>query len=286
MNLIDTHAHLDGIEDIDAALTRAHETGVSAIVAVGEDRAANEKNLALSQRVTQPRIILALGLHPSKIRTEAIEEEFDFIERNISQAKAVGEIGLDFWYQWVRKDEGKKQEQRVVFRRLLELARRANLPALIHTRGAWREAVDIARDVGIAKAVFHWYSGPVDVLADILKAGYFISASPSVAYSPEARKALEIAPVEQTLIETDSPVYYKNCDPSTRPGHGRGLAQDSAPRAKNEGAAGMPAGLHGGFKAEPKDVAVTLRYYAALKGRSEEELVSILNRNAEKIFGL
>ncbi len=254
MTLIDTHAHLDGIEDIEAALTRAHEAGVSAVVAVGENREANEKNLALSQRVTQPRIILALGFHPSKIRTETIEEEFDFIERNISQAKAVGEIGLDFWYQWVRKDDGKKQEQRVVFRRLLELAKRTDLPALIHTRGAWREAFDIAREVGIGRAVFHWYSGPVDVLADILKAGYFISASPSVAYSPEARKALEIAPVEQTLIETDSPVYYKNCD--------------------------------GGFKAEPKDVEVTLRHYAALKGRGEEELLSILNRNAEKIFGL
>lgn len=254
MNLIDTHAHLDSVKNIDAALERAHEAGVSAIVAVGEDLASNQKNLELAKRIEKPKIVLALGIHPGKIITGFIEEEFELIEEHISDARAVGEIGLDFWYKWVRKDQIKKDEQRKVYRRLLELAKKKDLPALIHTRGTWREAFEIAKETGIKKAVFHWYSGPVDVLEDILNEGYFVSASPSVAYSPESRRSMEIAPVEQTLIETDSPVYYKHCD--------------------------------GGLAAEPKDVFCTLKHYAMLKQRDAQELAEILNGNAEKVFGL
>lgn len=252
MNLIDTHAHLDSIEDIEGALARANEAGVSAIVAVGENLLSNTKNLFLSKLTEHPKVILALGLHPGKILTGFIDEEFKFIEKHIHRAKAIGEIGLDFWYKWVRKDQAKKDEQRKVYRRLLLLAKKHNLPALIHTRGTWREAFEIAKEVGVLKAVFHWYSGPVDVLEDILNEGYFVSASPSVAYSPEAQRAMEIAPAEQTLIETDSPVFYKHCD--------------------------------AGLKAEPKDVFCTLKHYAILKQRDEQELAATLNQNAKNLF--
>lgn len=254
MKLIDTHAHLDSVEDIDGALVHAYEAGVSAVVAVGEDQESNRKNLAAARRTEVPRIILALGIHPSAVGRENLEESFTFIEEHLNQARAIGEIGLDFWYKWVRKDKEKKDAQRAVYRRLLETAKAQDLPALIHTRGTWREAFETARGIGVHKAVFHWYSGPVDVLEDILNAGYFVSASPSVAYSPESRRAMEIAPVEQTLIETDSPVYYKHCD--------------------------------GGLKAGPKDIFCTLKYYAELKQRPARELADILNRNARRIFGI
>ena len=254
MKLIDTHAHIDSIEDIDDALMRAHLAGVLAVVAVGEDLKSNQRNLSVSRLVKQPEILLSLGIHPGKIITGFIEEEFKFIEEHIAEAKAIGEIGLDFWYKWVRKDQAKKDEQRQVYTRLLSLAKEHNMPALIHTRGAWREAFEIVKDVGVKKAVFHWYSGPTDVLKDILDEGYFVSASPSIAYSPEARSAMEIAPVEKTLIETDSPVFYKQCE--------------------------------GGLKAEPKDVFVTLKHYARLKKRDEHELAEVLNRNAKEFFGV
>jgi len=254
MLLIDTHAHLDSISDIDDALARADEAGVSAVVAVGENLEANRKNLDLSRREVRPRILLALGVHPGRVDPEQWKEDLRFIEEHISEAKAVGEIGLDFWYKDVRKDSLKKEWQRRVYRRLLELARDHDLPALIHTRGAWREAFETARATGITKAVFHWYSGPLDVLEEIIGAGYFISASPSAAYSPESRQALKAAPVEQTLVETDSPVYYRHCE--------------------------------GGFQAEPKDVFRTLRYYAEIKGRDEAQLADVLNRNAEIVFGI
>ena len=153
-----------------------------------------------------------------------------------------------------QEGEQGKTNAELIAEAIIELAKKKDLPALIHTRGTWREAFEIAKETGIKKAVFHWYSGPVDVLEDILNEGYFVSASPSVAYSPESRRSMEIAPVEQTLIETDSPVYYKHCD--------------------------------GGLAAEPKDVFCTLKHYAMLKQRDAQELAEILNGNAEKVFGL
>lgn len=253
MHLIDTHAHLDSVQDINGALERVVEAGVIGILAVGEDLASNQKNLALKHSKRGLEILVGLGIHPGRIVSEQLNEEFAFIEQHISEASAVGEIGLDFWYKWVRKDDQKKDEQRSVYRRLLGLAVSHGLPAVIHTRGAWREALEIAQEMKVRRAVFHWYSGPLDVLEDILDAGYFISASPSAAYSPESRQALEVAPVEQTLVETDSPVYYKHCD--------------------------------GGFQAEPKDVFRTLKYYATLKHRGEDDLAPVLNQNARTLFG-
>lgn len=252
MQLIDTHAHLDSITDIKGALERANNAGVSAIVAVGENKKANLKNLELARSVKQPQIILAFGIHPGDVNSDTIDKELAFIEENIAEARAIGEIGLDFWYKWVRRDKEKKEQQRRAYRRLLEIARAHNLPALIHTRGTWREAFEIAKEIGIQRAVFHWYSGPVDVLEDILKQGYFISASPSIAYSPEVRQALEIAPVERALIETDSPVFYKQYE--------------------------------NGLAAEPKDVFCTLHHYARLKQVQEQEVAEILNANARSMF--
>jgi len=253
MQLIDTHAHLDSIEDIDGAMMRAVQAGVSTVVAVGENLEANQKNLAIARRDDGPRVLVALGIHPSEVGREDVPASLNFIEEHIHEASAIGEIGLDFWYQCVRRDGDAKNAQRTVYRQLLEIARRRDRPAVIHTRGAWREALEIAREMGVRQAVFHWYSGPLDVLQEILEAGYFISVSPSIAYSPESRRVTESAPIEQTLIETDSPVYYR---------------------------------WEAGFAAEPKDIFFTLRHYAQIKRLPASEAAEILNRNAVRAFDI
>jgi len=96
----------------------------------------------------------------------------------------------------------------------------------------------------------------VDVLEDIIKEGYYVSTSPSVAYSPQSREAMAAAPIEQTLIETDCPVYYR--DENTQEG----------------------------FKAEPKDVFKTLAAYSRLKGIEQADALKILNQNARNFFGI
>ncbi len=256
MTLIDTHAHLDHLENLGQALKDAVESGVEAIVAVSMDLESCRKNLVIKKNTDRPKIFLAMGIHPEKASRADLGPCLDFIRQHAGELAAVGEIGLDFWYKWVRKDEARKSEQRNVFRAFLEVAKELNLPAVIHSRGVWRECLETAQSVGVRKAVFHWYSGPVDVLNEIIKAGYFVSTSPSVAYSPQSREAIASAPIERTLIETDSPVHYHGLEASE------------------------------GFHAEPKDVLRTLKAYCELKGMEEERAAAILNRNAREVFGI
>jgi TatD DNase family protein len=253
MNFIDTHAHLDGIEDVDAKLQQAAEAGVNKVVAVGVDLASNRINFEIKKRCTAPQIFLALGIHPGNIITEQIDETINFICEHKSDIVAIGETGLDFWYPFIKKSEERKQEQIKVFQLQLELAKEFDLPIIVHSRGAWQEAFDMVKNFGVRLVVFHWYSGPTEILKDILDSGYFISATPALAYSPQAQAAITAAPIEQTLIETDSPVFYRT--------------------GKDEG-----------FKASPKDVFRTLEAYAKLKNVDKEKAAAVLNQNAEKVF--
>jgi TatD DNase family protein len=260
MKTIDTHAHLDQVENVETAMKEAAAAGVEAVVAVGSDLASNQRNLELKRSIQNPRIYLGLGIHPGNIKTEEIEPTLKFIRENIREANAIGEIGLDFWYKWLRKDQEKHEEQRRVFLRQLELAKEFNLPVVVHSRGTWRECLETTKKVGIKKAVFHWYSGPVDVLQDIIKAGYLVSCSPSLAYSPQSREAISAAPIEHTLIETDCPVFYQSREEGERSSEG--------------------------FTATPKHVFKTLTAYCELKHMKEEQAVEVFNSNAKQFFNI
>jgi TatD DNase family protein len=255
--IIDTHAHLYEFPDIPAVLHDCALAGVSDVVALGVDLASNQKHLELRPKPNDLNVHLAFGLHPGNITSPADTEAcFAFMREHIKEAVAIGETGLDFWYKWVRKDEAKKREQREVFERHLALAQEFGLPVVIHSRGAWRDCLDLAVRAGNKKAVFHWYSGPVDVLKDVLAAGYLVSFTPALGYSPEHRKAAELAPLERVLIETDTPVAY---------------AQGS-----------------GGDKiaSSPKDVWRTLKLLSGLKGLAEEQVLQTVNANARRFFNI
>ena len=271
--IIDTHAHLYEFPDAGSMLRDSAAAGVSDVVALGVDLTSNQKHLELgltldagrctdSSNVQPPasndlKIHLAFGLHPGNITSPADTEAcFAFMREHVREAVAIGETGLDFWYKWVRKDEGKKREQQQVFDRHLALAKEHGLPVVIHSRGAWRECLDLTIRAGIKKAVFHWYSGPIDILKDVLDAGFLVSFTPALAYSPEHRKAAELAPVDRILIETDTPVAY--------------------------------AVAQGGDKiaSTPKDVWRTLKLLSELKGMPEDQLLQLVNASARKFFGI
>ena len=255
MQLIDTHAHLDHTDDADAQLREAADAGVEAVVAVGVDLAANRIGLEIKKRCAAPKVFLAFGIHPGNIIPEQIDATMAFAREHRRDLVAIGEIGLDHWYPRVKESEEKKDEQRRVFQLQLELAQELDLPVIVHSRGAWKDCLAMVQAVGIHKAVFHWYSGPADVLKDILANGYFISATPALCYSLPLQEAIKTAPIEQTLIETDTPVVY------------RLNAQKS-------------------FKAGPKDVFLTLEAYAQIKGVDKEKTAMILNNNAKQFFNL
>ena len=206
--LIDTHAHLDELKNLDLMLDEAKKAGVIAIVAVGSNHQSNIKTLEISQKHRR-FVYPALGLHPwelGNLGTFEIDDNLRFIEQNIASAVAVGEIGLDYDKRVLKV--ASKELQKEVLGRLLDIARKYAKPAIIHSRYAWKDALHLIQDSGMDKAVFHWFTGFSSVLKDIIGGGYFVSATPAAEYHEEHRRAVKEAPLQRLLLETDCPVTY------------------------------------------------------------------------------
>jgi len=141
----------------------------------------------------------------------------------------------------------------MVFDTQLKLAREFSLPVIIHSRGAWQDCFQMTKDAGIEKAVFHWYSGPIEILDKIIENGYLVSCTPALEYSRELRSVIEKTPLERILVETDSPVRYKSQHP---------------------------------YNAEPKHVLKTLFCLAKLKNITIINAEEITTSNAKRFFNI
>jgi TatD DNase family protein len=251
--LIDTHAHLDELKNLELTLEEAEKAGVIAIVAVGSNRQSNTRTLEISQK--HGRFVYpALGLHPwglANLETFEIDDNLRFIEQNIASAVAVGEIGLDYDKRVLKV--ASKELQQEVLGRLLDIARKHAKPAIIHSRYAWKDALHLIQDVGIDKAVFHWFTGFSSVLRDIITGGYFVSATPAAEYHEEHRRAIKEAPLQRLLLETDCPVTY---------------------------------GRAARYESRPADVLRDLKAVSQLKEIAEATIAEETTRNAINFFSL
>lgn len=240
--LVDTHAHLDQLEDPLTEALRAARLGVRCIVGVSMDMASARTIRELCRRL--PGLILpAFGLHPWSISEETKEECLRFVEEHLEEAAAVGEVGLDYRIKTPRS------LQKEVLERQLGMAATRQLPVLLHCRLSHARVLSMVMAAGIRRAVFHWYSGPLEVLEGIVGSGYCISATPAVQYSPPHREAVSCAPLANLVLETDSPVEYR------------------------------------GTPSRPVDVAEVCRNVALLKGVSPEEVAKATTENALRLFG-
>jgi TatD DNase family protein len=206
--LIDTHAHLDELKNLNLILEEAKKAGIIAIVAVGSDHQSNTKTLELWQK-HRHFVYPALGLHPwelGNLGTSEINDNLRFIEQNIVSAVAIGEIGLDYDKRVLKVAPRELQQE--VLGRLLNIAKEYEKPAIIHNRYAWKDTLQVVQDAGVDKAVFHWFTGFSSVLKDIIDGGYFVSATPAAEYHEEHRRAVKEAPLERLFLETDCPVTY------------------------------------------------------------------------------
>jgi TatD DNase family protein len=241
--MIDSHAHLNEIEDVEGALARAREAGITGIVAVGMDVASNKTTLELSRRF--PHLIHpAVGYHPWSITPEGVEDNLAFIREHLAGCVTLGEVGLDY------QAKVKKKVQQEVLAALLDLAARENKPVILHTRFSQQRAHRMVKEAGIARAVFHWYSGPLDILQEILADGYFISATPALAYSPPHQAAIQAAPLDRILIETDCPVVYQE------------------------------------KKSEPAHLVVTARELSRVKGIELSQVIETTTNNAKGFYNI
>ena len=241
--MIDTHAHLDEIEDIDRAILRAEEVGIKGIVAVGMDMLSNQRTLDLASKFPE-MVYPAIGYHPWSINQETKEQNLKFIERNLSTCIALGEVGIDY------KTKVKKSLQWEIFSSLLSIALRYKRPVIVHSRFSHKRSHEMVLNAGIEKAVFHWYSGPLEILAKIIDQGYYVSATPALAYSPPHQAAMRAAPLERILVETDSPVEYE------------------------------------GRISEPAHLMITLEELSRLKGIPFKDVQLVTSNNARLFFGI
>lgn len=211
--IVDSHCHLHdpAFADVRGTMIRATEHNVWGAVAVGCDLATNERTL-LAAAENGKAVWAALGFHPEWRLTrrdlEAVEAQ---IHASHARLVAVGEVGLP-WYglgaaadaEAVRREAGERLE------RLTDLARRYDLPVILHApHGAAADALAILKRRGVDRAVFHWHKAPAEVTREIVDAGYLVSVTPDLVYRDRDREMVERVPIESLLVESDAPWQYQ-----------------------------------------------------------------------------
>lgn len=200
----DTHAHLnderfDG--DREEVILSFKENKILASCEIGFDMPSSEKALRLAEKYDF--IYAAVGVHPHDAK-DMKEEDLSELKEMLSHEKAValGEIGLDYYY-----DNSERDVQRYWFKRQLELAREIDVPVSIHSRDAMEDTINILAEYGSGDGIIHCYSGSKESAKILLGMGYYISFAGPVTFK-NASTALEViryVPNDRMLIETDSP---------------------------------------------------------------------------------
>lgn len=210
--MIDSHCHLAGSEfdsDLVAVIARAREVGLlrCLVILAADDDAEFENAVKVSRE--WPEVTYAVGVHPHQAHKFADSPDAaagltaDRLQM-MPSACAVGEIGLDYHYDFSPRDV-----QHAVFRSQLQLARARGLPVVIHTREAEDDTLRIINEEshGALRGVFHCFTGDVDAARRALGTGFYVSIPGIVTFPKSAalREAASHVPLDRLLIETDSP---------------------------------------------------------------------------------
>lgn len=253
--LFDTHAHLNAVqyeEDLLEVIDRAKAEGVSNIVVVGFDKPTIKRAMELTEQYDF--IYAAVGWHPVDA-IDMTEEDLVQIEKLAHHPKvvAIGEMGLDYYW-----DKSPKEIQKEVFRKQIQLAKKVNLPIIIHNREATADIVEILREENAQEVggIMHCFSGSYEVAMQCIEMNFYISFGGPVTFK-NAKKPKEVAaqvPLDRLLIETDCPYL------TPHPFRGK--------------------------RNEPSYVKYVAEKIAELRGMTFDEIASITSKNAKKIFDI
>ena len=262
--LFDSHCHLASsalAPQLDALLQRARETNVSAILNIGDSLAASwvAQEQASTWSTSELEIYASAGVHPHN----ALQWNQDSPARlrallSLKRVVAVGEIGLDFFYDETHAEHpgAPRQKQEQVLEAQLHIARELDLPVVIHNREADERLLRIVRGFSGVRGVFHCFASPKEVAEQVLGAGFYLGFG-GMATFKNAHLVREIAawcPLERMLIETDAPYL-------------------------------APIPMRGKPN-EPAFVAHSARFLAELRGLSLEEFAEVTSGNARELFGI
>ena len=195
--LIDAHAHLDHYDEPREALLRLERRRILTL-ANSMDPGSYRRNLSLAKE--SEFVLPSFGVHPRR----AAEHSHDLsrLRAHAEQSPMLGELGLDF--HWVR-DQDTYPHQVRVFEFLTREAAEHGKIVNLHTKGAERRILDTLRTFEVKKAIIHWYSGPMDVLDEMIAEGYLFTVGVEVLYSEKIRAIARAVPPRQLLSETDNP---------------------------------------------------------------------------------
>lgn len=250
MAWLDSHTHINDEafdDDLDDVLNRMIENDVkkAMIICLNE----NDFNRALKIKRDGIEFDIALGIYPGDVKKMNDEEKERILELLADpRVKAVGEIGLDYYW-----DKDNKQDQKDMFTRQIKIAQKLNKPIIVHSRDAIQDTYDILKNNRV-DGVMHCYSDSKEMAKELLKLGMYISLSGTVTFknSKEPKEVAKIVPLDRLLIETDAPYL-----------------------------APVP---NRGKRNEPAFVALTGAYIAELLNIDEEILKKHINENYDSLF--
>ena len=251
--IFDTHAHYDDDafdEDRDELLSGMTAKNVEYIVNVGASMTSSKRSIALAEKY--PFIYAAVGVHPDEVG-ELNEEKFNRLREwtKHEKAKAVGEIGLDYYW-----DKEQHDLQKHWFMRQMELAHEVNLPIIVHSREAAKDTLDMiiaAKPLDLS-GIIHCYSYSVEQAREYLNMGYYIGIGGVLTFknAKKLKEVAEYAPLSQIVLETDCPYLA--------PTPYRGKRNDSSM------------------------IAYVAEELAAIKQMPVEEVIRITNENGKKLY--
>jgi len=209
--VIDSHIHLDADQyaDPSGAIKRALEAGVTAIVAPGTGGISNQRVLDLAGRF-RGVVYPACGFHPERLELTAsdVEEALKLIRTESDLWCAVGEVGMP-WYSSRAREPSVVARSKQVLVRFAAAAVDADLAMIVHApHDSAGEALEVLKEAGVKRAVFHWHKSDDTITRTILAAGYFISLTPEVVYRERDQRLARMVPLGQMLLETDGPWQY------------------------------------------------------------------------------
>ena len=244
---IDVHCHLDSdyYDNIDEVIKSAKDNGVDKFIYNGCNIQTNKQVLKL----INDSVYGAIGFHPTDLNG-ITDDDYLFLEDNIKNNKivAIGEIGLDYHYEDTDKENQKKH-----FIRQLELARKYDMPVIIHSRDSIQDTYNILKEYPV-KGVLHCYSGSVEMAREFVKLGMFISVGGIITFK-NAKNIIEVIKdidLSYILLETDSP--YLTPEPYRK------------------------------YKNEPKYIPVIASKIAEIKGIDVCEVRDVTTSNAGGLF--
>ena len=248
--LVDTHCHLSLTDDIDSILMDAATNNVKKLIISGCDAKSIRDGLEIIYRY--PEIYMTVGFHPDEVDdiTDKDLNDLEVLIKTNKKIVGIGEIGLDYYH-----NDMNKERQREIFIKQLELAKKYDLPVVIHSRESIGEIYDILKEHKGVRGVIHCFSGSLEMAKSFIDLGFYLGIGGVITFkNSNLKDVIKELSLDNIVLETDSP--YLAPEP------------------------------YRGKTNFPQNIKIIAQYIRKLKDISLEEVTEKTTSNVNKIYNL